>query len=386
MLVSFGMLVTYGLFLNPLVDEFGWSRAAVSGAYSLSSVIAGVIGIVAGVLTDRVGPRIVVTVSGLLLGVGYVMMLHVHNLGELYVYYGVLVGIGMSGMWVPPISAVARWFDKRRSLATGIVLSGMTVGQVIAPPIISRAIVGYGWRDTYLILGIVLLAIIVVGAQFLRNGPGHGAEPAVDGAGLTTPHPAGLTLAQAARTRQFWMIGATFFFCGMSAFGLLIHFAPRLISVGLSEVTAANVMAVNGAVGIPGSFLLGGLVGQWLGDRKAFIAGLTLVFAAMLLIVPARELWALYACGVVFGFGMSGMAASESPLIAGLFGLDHHGSIYSATGIGYTVGGAFGPLIFGWIFDVTGSYDLALYLGAGFAFISLALLVMLRPRREAVAA
>jgi MFS family permease len=383
MLASFGLLVTYGLFLNPLIDQFGWSRAAVSGAYSLSSIVAGGTGIVAGVLTDRLGARIVVTVSGLLLGVGYALMFHVHNLAELYIYYGLLVGTGMSGMWVPPLSTVARWFDKRRTLVTGVVLSGMTIGQVIVPPIVSRMIGTYGWRTTYLILGLVALVIIVLAAQLLRREPTHTSRPGEGGETAAHAPAAGLTLGEAARTRQFWMIGGTFFFCGMSAFGLLIHFAPRVISVGLSEIDAANVLAVTGAVGIPGSFLLGGLLGHWIGDRKAFILGLTLVLAGMLLVVPARSLWALYLCAVIFGTGMSGMATAESPLVASLFGLANHGSIYSACGIGYTVGGALGPLLFGGIFDATGSYDLALFLGGGFAVVALALLLLLRPLPKA---
>ena len=383
LLVSFGILLCYGLFLNPLVEEFGWSRAAISGAYSLSSVIAGTFGVLAGLVTDRLGPRVVVTVSGLLLGAACVLMYFVSSLWELYLFYGILGGIGMSGMWVPPLSTVARWFNDRRSMATGIVLSGMTIGQVILPPIVSHLILAVGWRRSYLFLGIMALAVILVAAQLLRKDPRNEASSPSKADAADGHRPAaGLTLGGAVRTQPFWTLSAVFFLVGMSAFGLLIHLAPRVISVGQSEVNASNVLAITGAVGIPGSFLLGGLLGHHIGDRKAFMVGLGLVVAALLSFLLTHQLWALYVCGVIFGAGMSGMTVAESPMVAGLFGLGHHGSIYAATGIGYTMGGAMGPLLFGVTFDATGSYNLAISLSVGFAVVALLLLGVLRPRHD----
>jgi MFS family permease len=386
LLVSSGILVSYGLFLNPFVAEFGWSRGAISGAYSLSSIIAGTVGVLGGLATDRLGPRVVVTVSGVLLGAGLVLTCLVDSLWQLYLFYGVLVGSGMSGLWVPPLSTVARWFSERRSLVTGIALSGMMIGQVILPPIVSRVIIAAGWRRSFLLLGIVAAVVIIAAAQLLRKEPPRQGTSGIseDGAAGAQPPAAGPTLGEALRTPAFWMVSAIFLLVGTSAFGLLIHLAPRVISVGQSEVNASNVLAVVGAVGIPGSFLLGGLLGHRIGDRRAFMVGLGLVVAALLLFLPAHRLWALYACAVIFGAGMSGMTASESPLVAWLFGLGHHGSIYAATGIGYTVGGALGPLLFGLIFDATGSYDLAISLAVGFAVIALLLLGVLRAKRETV--
>ena len=355
MMVSFGLHVSYGLFLAPLGEEFGWSRATISGAYSLSSIVAGTVGLLAGVLTDRLGARVVVSFCGVLFGAGCMLMSQVDSVWELYLFFGILLGAGMSGMWVPPLSTVARWFEKRCSLATGIVLSGMTVGQVVVPLIVSRLNVAWGWRNSFLVYGLVAMVIIVAGAQFLRRHPGSRPAPAAAGDCAAARHPvAGLTYGEAIRTRQFWMVGAVFFFVGTAAFGVLIHLAPRAISLGISEVDAANVLAVAGAVGIAGSFLVGGLLGARIGDRRAFIVALVLVMVAMLLLVPAGELWALYVCAVIFGLGMSGMGTSESPLVAELFGLRNHGSIYASIGLGYTAGAAVGPLIFGLVFDATG--------------------------------
>jgi MFS family permease len=392
MLVAFGMHSSFGLFLDPLRAEFGWSRAAISGAYSFSQILAGMLGLLAGLATDRLGPRIVVTVCGLFFGAGAVLTSRVETVWQLYVFFGLLVGAGISGMWVPLLSTVARWFSGRRSLATGIALSGMTLGQVVAPLIIGRLIAAYGWRTSVLVFGIAAMVVMVAGAQLLKRDPGSVAraveaaaareaaigDPAGAGAdGDPNSHLSGLTFGEALRTRRFWMMSAVFFFVGIGAFGVLIHLAPRAISLGMSEVDAANILAVAGAVGVAGSFLLGGLLGGRIGDRRAFIVGLVLTITALLLLVPAHRLWALYGCAVIFGLGMSGMGTSESPLVAELFGLRNHASIYSAAGVGYTAGAALGPLLFGLIFDATGTYDPALFMGVGFGVVGLVLLIAL---------
>lgn len=382
MLMSYGIYVTYGLFMNPLVEEFGWSRAAISGAYTLSSVIQGTVGILAGVWTDKVGARVVVTISGVLFGSGYVLMSWADNIWGLYLFFGVLTGIGMSGLWVPPLSTVARWFTKRRSLATGIVLSGMTIGQIVAPPIISRLIIAFGWRRSFLIPGIAAMVVIVVGAQFLRKESHAQPSVALNHDVEADKHATGLTSWEAVRSRQFWIVSAAFFSCGIAAFGPLIHLAPYAIEAGLSEVSAANLLAVHGAVGIPGSFLLGGLLGDSIGNRKTFMVGLALVVASLLLLVPARQLWLFYLCAVVLGTGMSCMGTAESPLVAEIFGLSRHASIYAAVGIGYTAGVGLGPLLFGSIFDGVGSYNPAFFLSMGFGVVALALIAVLRPSRS----
>jgi MFS family permease len=150
LVVSFGPYSAFGLFLNPLIAEFGWTRALTSGAFSLSMFIYGLLGIVVGGLTDRFGPRLVVTLCGLLIGLGYLLTSMVSTLWQLYLFFGIIAGVGMSGVWVPQMSSVARWFVKRRSLMTGIVIAGTGISQLIAPPIISRLIAVYDWRTSYI--------------------------------------------------------------------------------------------------------------------------------------------------------------------------------------------------------------------------------------------
>jgi MFS family permease len=215
MVALWGAYSVYGVFFNPLISEFNWTRAATSGAFSLATVLSGVLGVVVGEITDRFGPRILMTVACLLFGLGHLLMWQVSSLWQLYLYYGVIVGVGMSGSWVPPLSTVARWFSKRRSLMTGIVIAGLSVGRIIGPPVISGLIAVYDWRLTYVILGGTVLVLTVIASQFLKRDPGqmgllpYGADKVEPG--TKVPEVSGFSLVEAVCTWQFWEVFAMVF-------------------------------------------------------------------------------------------------------------------------------------------------------------------------------
>ena len=176
MMVAWATYNSYGIFFTPLVDEFGWNRAVTSGAFSLSMFIYGILGIVVGALNDRFGPRVVLTACGIILGLGYLLMSQVNSLWQLYLFWGIIIGTGMSGVWVPLLSTVAKWFDKRRTLMSGIIVAGLGIGSLIGPPVISRLITAYDLSLSYIIRGIAILLFIVLATRFLRSGPGQAAS------------------------------------------------------------------------------------------------------------------------------------------------------------------------------------------------------------------
>jgi MFS family permease len=386
MFLSWGLYITFGVFFDPMLDEFNWTRAMISGAYSLSSIIHGVLAIAMGELTDRFGPRLVVTCGGILLGAGYMLMSQVNTPWQLYLFYGVIIGAGMSGLWVPLLSSIARWFVERRSLMTGIAICGLTIGQLIGPPVASRLIAASNWRLSYLILGGVALFSIVIAAQFMRSNPppmerisvseNEGEQPRL---GNNTK---ALSLKEAVHTPQFWLVSIIFFCFGYVAFSIIVHIVSHATILAIPAVSAANILAINGGIGIIGNFVLGGIVGDRVGNRKVFIIGFAMATASLLWLVPARELWVLYLFAIVFGLALGSMGTSESPLVARLFGLSSHGLIYGVVGIGFTAGGALGPLVTGYICDVTNSYQMAFLVCAGFAALGLILLALLRPTRK----
>jgi MFS family permease len=386
MVVSSGVYMVFGVFFNSLLDEFGWTRAITSGAYSLSSIVGGVLGIAMGGLTDRIGPRIVVTFCGALLGAGHMLMSQINTIWQLYFFYGIVVGVGMSGLWVPLLSSVARWFVGRRSLMTGIVISGLTFGQMIGPPLISRLIAVHEWRQSYIILGIVVLLCIVPVAQFLKRDPGRlEPYPGKNNAETAEGVPSDIhdySFKEAVYTSQFWMAFIVLFCFGYGVYAVMVHLVPHGIDLGIPEITAANVLAVNGGIGIIGNFVLGGIIGDRIGNRKVFIIGLVLATVSLVWLVPAGNLWMLYLFAVVFGVALGGIGTSESPLVARLFGLTSHGLIYAVIALGFTVGGAVGPVVTGYIFDVNESYRLAFVLCAALSVVGLILMVMLKPTKK----
>jgi MFS family permease len=386
MFVSWGLYIVFGVFFDRLLTEFGWSRAAISGAYSLSSIISGVLGIIVGGLTDRIGPRLVVTVSGCILGLGYILMSQVNSLWQLYLFYGVIIGTGMSGLWIPLLSPIVRWFTDKRSLMTGIIISGLTIGQLTAPLGISRLIAAHGWRMSYTILGGAAIVLIVLLAQFLKPNPDRSAilvsrenDKEKQGPLVNSKD---FNLEQAARTLQFWLVAAIFFCLGYIAFSITVHIVPHAIKLGIPDITAANILAINGGVGILGNFVLGGIIGDRIGNRKVFIIGLVLMTAPLVWLIPAKELWLLYLFAVIFGIGIGGAGTSESPLIARLFGLSSHGLIYGVVGLSWTLGAALGPFVTGYLCDILGNYQVAFFICALMGVLGVLLLIILKPMKK----
>lgn len=382
--VSWGIYSAFGVFFKPLQAEFGWSSAVTSGAFSLSMIIYGLMGIVVGGLNDRFGPRIVMTVCGILLGLGYLLMSQISNLWHIYLFLGVIVGIGLSGTWVPQLSTVARWFARKRSLMTGIVVAGVGVGQLVGPPVVSILIETYDWRLSYIILGGVVLVVMVFAAQFMRRDPGRMGqlpygENEVKRQELTSEGKS-FSLGEVVHTSQFW-ITATMFFCyGFCAFGVVVHIVPYIIDLGISAVGAANVLAAMGGISILGTYAMGSL-GDKIGNRWVFVIGFILMAVSLFWLVPAREVWMLYLFVSVIGFGVGGIGAVESPLVASLFGLRFHGLIYGVAHLGFTAGAAIGPFLMGYIFDITGGYQTAFLVCAAVAIAGLILAVVLRPTK-----
>ncbi|MFC1912993.1 MFS transporter [Chloroflexota bacterium] len=380
MMISTGALYSFGVFFKPVLTEFGWTRAATSGAYSLCILFIGFLSIVVGRLNDRFGPRIVVTACGLLLGSGYLLMSQVSATWQLYLFYGTLVGIGTSGTLVPPISTVARWFVKRRGLMTGIAMSGIGLGAMIIPPLANWIISGYGWRTSYTVLGIAVLVLMIVVAQFLRRDPDQmGQLPygnkEQEGPGSATR---GLSLQGATRTVQFWVVAVIFLFFGVTVQAIIVHIVPHATDIGISAASAAIILAIIGGVSIAGRIIMGN-AGDSIGNKPNIIICFALILAALLWLLFTEEVWAFYLFAVVFGFGYGGMASIASPMAAELFGMVSHGAILGAIFCGMAMGETIGPTLTGYIFDTAGGYQPAFLVCAALCITAIILALLLRP-------
>jgi MFS family permease len=381
MVVMWGTASSFGVFFKPLLAEFGWTRAMVSGAVSLSIIVSGLAAIVLGRLTDKFGPRLVVTAGGCFLGLGYLLMSQISATWQLYLFRGVIIGIGLGAGWVPLVSPVARWFAKKRGMMTGVVVAGAGVGVMIMPPAASWLISNYGWRLAYTIIGIVALASVIPAAQFLKRDPDqmglvpHGVDEAkIDSPNLET---GGFSLQEVIRTRQFWVLSAMWLFFGFSLEIILVHVVPYATDLGISAISAANILAISGGVSILGGVIMGNIADRS-GNRSALIITSIFFVGALIWLVVAKELRMLYLLAAIFGFGYGGLFTLESPIVAKLFGLSSHGAVMGYAGVGFMIGGALGPVFAGRMFDITGSYQTAFLVSAAASVIALILALLLR--------
>jgi len=377
-----GTIYSFGVFFQPLLDEFGWTRAMTSGAFSLFMALLGCLYIVAGKLTDKYGPRLVVTVCSLFLGAGYLLMSQITAIWQLYLYYGVMVGIGISGGWVPMLSIVARWFVKKRGMVTGIVASGIGVGTVVMPPVARWLISAYGWRLSYIVMGSVALVVTMVVAQFLKRDPSemglvpYGADETSNN-GLNTADE-GFSFQEAIRSRQFWAFCLALLGFGYCIQTIMVHIVLYATGFGIPAVIAATILACIGGASVAGRPVMGS-TGDRIGHKLAMVLCFIAVIGAFFWLLIARELWMFYLFAAFFGFAYGGIAALQSPLVAELFGLKSHGMIFGAVTFSITIGGAIGPVVAGHIFDVTDSYNLAIIICIAIIFAAWMITLFLRP-------
>jgi MFS family permease len=384
-LISWGAMYSYGVFFKPVLNEFGWTRAVTSGAYSLNMVLTGAFYILSGRLADRFGPRLVLSVGALLIGLGYLLMSTVSSVWQYYLYYGVLVSIGMGCIVVPLMSNVARWFVKGRGLASGIVISGIGVGIVVMPQVANKLISSYSWRTSFTILGVISLALIVSFAQLLRRALDQRNLSTQDAKNLKTsslnPQVQGLSTREAIGTRQFWIIclfGFLLSYCVQTA---MVHIVVHTTDIGFTATTAATILSAIGFVSIFGKISMGSL-GDRIGNRNALIIISILMTLAFVWLRFASNLWMLYLFAAVFAVGYAGFSATQSPLAAEFFGLKAHGTLFGWTQFAGNAGGALGAFIAGCIFDTSGSYQLAFLSCALIGAACLILSILLHPARK----
>jgi MFS family permease len=386
--ISSGLILTaglgtyycYSIFFNALLNEFGWSRAAISGAFSSGVVLTGVLGIIAGRITDRIGPRPVSVVSGILLGLGFILMSLTHAIWQVYLIYGVLLAAGMSGLWPIVVSTLSRWFEEKRGLMTGIVTSGAGVGSIIFSPLISHFISIYNWRVAYIITGIIVIVVIISSGLFLKHKPDQAnlskkdkkiAKGALQGN-------QDFTFSQAIRTRQFWLIVVIYFLFGYSQLSATIHIVPYATGLGISSISASSILAVIGAASIVGRITTG-VASDRFHPKKVLVVILVLLLISMICLEFARNLGILYLFGIIMGLSYGGSSAIQSLVAIDFFGLRSLGAVLGSFGFSVLIGGSVGPVLTGFIFDVSGTYDTAFLIFVISAAIALSLIAWLSP-------
>lgn len=384
--MAYGTQYSFGVFFAALLDEFGWSRASLSGAFSLYAFAYGVFALVAGRLTDRWGPRTVIALGGGFLGLGLMGMSRTSALWHPYVLYGLVAALGMSTTYVPCNATVAKWFTRRRGLAVGIATAGGSLGTFALPPVAHLLVSRAGWRWAYAAFGAGILLTLNLIAPLMRRDPESvGLLPDGDGAAdqaarAASRSEAEWTIGSAVRTRSFWILFAIFTATWIPVFVPLVHLVPLARGLGIPALWAATLVSALGIAAIAGRLLMGGASDRT-GRRPALAVALALQTASFVALWAAAGLGALYAAALVFGFSYGAISTLFPAVVADYFGREQAGSI---AGLLFSMAGsmaAWGPLAAGWIYDRSGSYGLAWWLSAGFNALALVLLAFARPPR-----
>ncbi|AFM27796.1 MFS transporter [Desulfomonile tiedjei] len=381
-MASWGADQCFGIFYKSIMLEFGWTRAETVLAFSLSFIVQAVLAIYMGWLTDRLGPRIVVTVFGSCLGISYLLLSRMTSLWQFNIYYSILGAIGLGGTIVPVMATVARWFDRRRGLMVAIVQTGVGIGGSIFAPLSGWLIVKYGWRSAYDALAVIVLTVIIVSGLLLKRDP-QSVGQLPDGFSLVMPAPnetkaivnsAGLSLRQALRTHQFWIVVGIFFCFGYSRSAFLPHIANHVQDLGFTITDGAHVMAVLTASSIAGRFWLG-----WVDNKHAFMISFAVTAASLVWALITRDMRGLYLFVVLFGLGWGAQAVLRLTVASEIFGLLSIGLLLGVFGFSEAIASALGACLSGLIFDLTGSYQLAFLIGIPVSVAGILLSFALKP-------
>ena len=402
LLASTGIRAVFGVYIKPMEAEFGWSRGALSMAAALSLLLLGAVGPLFGRLADRWGPRRVIVMALILLGLGSIASSFVTKLWHIFLTAGVLMAVGAGGAAMSTGSTVvARWFERRRGIAMGFAAGGMSAGQLIVIPLATMLTLTYGWRSSFLWLGVGLLVLVVpIGAWLIRNTPEErglrplgAAGPVQSAAQIAAAQQAGrVGVAEAAQTLPFWLLLATFFVCGYTSNGMILtHFMPHAMDHNFTAMQASAALGVMGGMNIIGTVASG-----WICDKFGrrgplatyyFLRGLSLLFLLYVWDVQSLHLWA-----AIFGLNYISTVPPTTTLTANIYGRFSVGELSGWIFFGHQVGAALGAALAGWIFEWTGSYSGAFVSAAIMAFVAagLAMLIREEPVRlrplEAVAA
>ena len=388
--MTYGVQYSFGVFLPPMLDDLGWQRASLGGAFSLYTMVYMSLSLVSGRLTDTLGPRRVVGIGGLMLGLGIIATSQMTAQWHLYLFYGIIAAIGMSTAYIPCNATVVRWFDRQRGLALGIVSCGASCGILVVPTLASFIIIQTDWRAGLLILGFCMLIIITITARFMVRSPelmglqinGRRA-PTADAQDLDKgPNETGSwNLPEARKTFPFWL-----FLAGMALaiFALTVPFVHLPVfarDIGLSTMGGSIAISITGLFSLFGSFGLG-ILSDRIGPKRSFIFSLCMQLTSYLFFLSAKDAATLYLGAAAFGISYGGIASMFPALVGHLYGRPHAGAIGGFIFGGAGILGAWGPAVAGYLRDIDGDYKHAFILCALTGGCSIVLLLLLpRPRQ-----
>jgi MFS transporter, OFA family, oxalate/formate antiporter len=367
--VSAGIMHSYAVFLLAFIEDFRWSRAETSVAYSVSQLVAGGSSPLVGALVDRLGPRRLLVLGGVLLFAGLVGSALITALWQDVLFYGIVMTIGANCLGlVVFVPLLSRQFVRRRGMAISIVQSANGFGRAASAPLVQFLISTIGWRETFWAQAAFIAAAVPLLAALFRRAaryPVTSGPDAMTPASAEPPLPAAnWTLSAALRTPHFWLLFAVYLFTGLGSFLVSLHQLAFAVDVGFDKLYAAGVLGVGSFLAIGGTIVTGTLSDYIGREWSAILAyGISIVgVVCALLITSPDQHWLLWLHACFFGLTWGARGPAITAKTADLFPGSRLGTILGVITIGSGIGSAAGAWGAGWIFDISGSYRLAFLL------------------------
>jgi len=366
---SAGLMHSYGVFLVAFIEEFRWSRAETSIAYSVSQLVAGASSPLVGALVDRLGPRRLLLLGGSRLVLGLLASAFISALWQIILLYGVVMTVGANCLGlVVFVPLLSRHFIRRRGMAISIVQSANGFGRAASAPLVQLVISTLGWRETYLAQAIFMAAVVPLLAWLFRRAAQSpiaaesdltpGGSPPISAPSLEW------SLSDAIRTPHFWLLFSVYLFTGLGSFLVSLHQLAFAVDQGFDKLYAAGVLGMGSFLAIAGTIFTGTLSDYIGRETSAILAyGISILgVVCALLITNPDQGWLLWLHACFFGLTWGARGPAITAKTADLFPGRQLGTILGVITIGSGIGSAAGSWAAGWIFDLSGSYRLAFIL------------------------
>ena len=381
--VSCGSFYSFGVFFVPIMEEFGWTRGVISGVLFVSGITYAVAVPLIGSIADRFGYKWISIVTAGLMGLGFVLGSRVQTVWQMYLFIGFLPGIGACAAIPLPLSLITNWFVRRQGLALGIASAGIGTGAATLPLMVTSIETQFGWRTAMFVVGALILLIYIPIALFVIRPPksdyvaAHEGNPQIDTNHVSNSHNQDSSLLQALKTSQFWSLFGIFGFCILCLGLIITHLVPYARDTGISPMSAASLLTIMGLCSIAGR-LTAGVFSDRVGANRVLFCGLFLQGVMILWLSRMSSLGMFYFFAFLFGIAYGGNLVMIPRLTASIFGVKYMGAIYGSLSVADGIGFAIGPVLAGYLFDLSGSYNDAFLITAVGVFIAVALTFVLR--------
>ncbi len=384
-----GQTYTISIFVDPMIAELGWSRTMVSGLYTAGSLTAGAVMILAGRLLDRYGARVMLTAVAALFGLAALWMSQVNNQVELYLGLAAVRVLGQGALLLFPTTLISIWFVEKRGKAVAVGATGLACSQAIFPTVTHRLINSIGWRNAWVSIGFSMWTLLLIPVAFFTRRSPESIGQLPDGRKKNSSDipgkqdtdykiEASFSLHQAMKTRAFWLLIITGISLPLLTTALFFHHVSLMECMGISPAVAASVYMAIGPLNMLGTFTAGFMADK-VTNRYLLAAGQLMMAATMLWIFAISSTWQALVYGAMMGLTIGFTSNINTVIWANYFGRRRLGSIRGVAAAFMVTSAALGPLPFGFLFDNTGSYSLAILISLSLPLICSITALLARP-------